>query len=435
MRVPRFIVALAVALSTLTAAPSASAQGWLNRVKDKAKEKIQQRVDQTTDSVTDAAYSKGENAVKCVVGDKACIRKAEAAGQHVAVVNAQGKAVSSTDSASAIAAANGATGSLATPSGAATLNATAADPHNDFTPGTDVLFQTDFATQPVGDFPRNVQLQKGNAEIVAFNGGKYLRATDGTHIRIPLPSVLPQRFTLEFDAMASTGWTMHVELNPDATGEQPRGEVRFSNSGDAVIDPYKGAQSGSSVGQELKGQLIHCAIMADSNYVKVYINGTRVGNSPNAPLGRSRVIEIYLPASRNEPALLGNIRVAAGGRDMYQALSTEGRFTTHGILFATGSAAIDPSSATVLTQIGQMLQQHGDLKLEIDGHTDNVGSAASNMTLSDQRAAAVKQYLVSNFQVDASRLTSKGFGATKPVAPNTTDDGRAQNRRVELVKM
>ena len=429
-------IALALG-ATLLAAPSAHAQGWMDRIKNKAKEKIQQRVDQTTDSVTDAAYSKGENAVKCVVGDKACIKKAEAAGKAVAVVTAQGQAVSSADSANAIAAANGATGSLATagPNAATTVNAAAADPHNDFTPGTDVLFQTDFAAQTVGDFPRNIQLVKGNAEIVATNGGKYLRATDGTTVRIPLPTVLPQRFTLEFDVMASTGWTVHVSLNPDSHGEQPRGEVHFSNSGDAMIDPYKGAQSGSSVGHELKNQLMHCAIMADSNYVKVYINGTRVGNSPNAPLGRSNVIEIYLPAGRDEPALLGNIRVAAGGRDMYQALSTEGRFTTHGILFATGSAAIDPGSATVLSQIGTMLQQHPDLRIEIDGHTDNVGAASANMTLSDQRAAAVKQYLVSNFQIDASRLASKGFGASKPVASNATADGRQQNRRVELVKL
>jgi len=437
MRHPRLAAAAVAACTLITVLPTtASAQGWLDRVKKKAKETIQQRTDQATDSVTNAAFDKAEHVVKCVVGDKQCIKNAQAAGQAVAVVNAQGQPVSSADSARAIAQATGATGSLATGAAApATMNATAADPHNDFTPGTDVLFQTDFAGQTVGDFPRNVQLKSGNAEIVNFNGGTYLRATDGTHVLIPLPTVLPQRFTLEFDMLASTGWNVTVETNPDPQGGQAHGVLKFSNSGDAYIDPDKGAASGSSIGQELKNQLIHAAVMADSNYVKIYINGQRLGNSPNAPLGRSKNIEIYLPASRDEPALLGNIRVAAGGRDMYQALSTEGHFTTHGINFATGSAAIDPSSASTLSQIGQMLQQHPDLKLEIDGHTDNVGSAASNMTLSDQRAAAVKQYLVSNFQVDPSRLASKGFGATKPIAPNTTEDGRAQNRRVDLVKL
>lgn len=438
MRHPRLAAAVVAACTLVSVLPAtASAQGWLDRVKKKAKETIQQRTDQATDSATNAAFDKAEHVVKCAVGDKTCIKNAEAAGQSVAVVNAQGQAVSTADSASAIAAANGATGSLASGGAAApaTLNATGADPHNDFTPGTDVLFQTDFADQPVGDFPRNIQLESGNAEIVNMNGGKYLRATDGTTVLIPLTSVLPQRFTLEFDVMVSTGWDTHVNLAPDAKDNEPHGQILFSNSGSARISPAKGAESGSDVGTDYKDRLMHAQIMADSNYVKVYINGVRAGNSPNAPLGRSKTIEIYLPADRGNPALLGNIRVAAGGRDMYQALSTEGRFTTHGINFATGSAAIDPTSATTLQQIGQMLQQHPDLKLEIDGHTDNVGSAASNMTLSDQRAASVKQYLVSNFQIDASRLTSKGFGATRPVAPNTTDDGRAQNRRVELVKI
>ena len=82
-----------------------------------------------------------------------------------------------------------------------------------------------------------------------------------------------------------------------------------------------------------------------------------------------------------------------------------------------------------------MLQQHADLRIEIDGHTHNVGAAAANQTLSDKRAAAVKQYLVKNFQIDGSRLSSKGFGSSRPVASNETADGRQQNRRVELVKM
>ncbi len=89
----------------------------------------------------------------------------------------------------------------------------------------------------------------------------------------------------------------------------------------------------------------------------------------------------------------------------------------------------------VLKEIGDMLKQHSDLKIEIVGHTDNVGGAASNQTLSEKRAAAVKEYLVKNYQIDASRLASKGFGASKPVASNDTPDGRQANRRVELVKM
>ena len=112
----------------------------------------------------------------------------------------------------------------------------------------------------------------------------------------------------------------------------------------------------------------------------------------------------------------------------------DGRVSTHGILFATNSDAIRPESAPTLEEIATMLQQHPDLKLTIEGHTDNVGAAAANQALSERRAAAVRQYLISHFQIDGARLTSKGFGATKPAASNDTPEGRQQNRRVELVK-
>lgn len=82
-----------------------------------------------------------------------------------------------------------------------------------------------------------------------------------------------------------------------------------------------------------------------------------------------------------------------------------------------------------------MLTEHGDLKLTIEGHTDNVGAAASNQTLSEKRAAAVRQYLIDKHSVDASRLTAKGLGSTKPTTSNDTPEGRQNNRRVELVKM
>jgi outer membrane protein OmpA-like peptidoglycan-associated protein len=88
----------------------------------------------------------------------------------------------------------------------------------------------------------------------------------------------------------------------------------------------------------------------------------------------------------------------------------------------------------VLKEIAGTMKQHDDLKLLIEGHTDNVGSAASNLALSDARAAAVKAALVGEFGIAADRLTTKGLGDTKPAVPNTTSEGRAQNRRVELVK-
>ena len=419
-------------------ATPAHGQGMLDRMKQKAQEKVQAKADQAADSLTQAALDKTESAVKCVISNLSCIQKAEEAGQPVIVVNAQGKSVSSADSARAV---SSATKSMATaaptapaptpvPAGPGTEGAEVAVNH-DFTPGTRVIWATDFARDPVGDFPRRLKLYQGNFETASFQGQHLLRTTSGGEVIVPLPEVLPRQFTLEFDYTGGGAWSMSVNFQED------KGNVYFRIDGTAGIassDNIGNSSSTVDIGSDPEGRLIHCQVMADGDYVKVYVNGKRAAQSPSAKLGRSNQLIFSFQAVNEAPAYLGNIRVAAGGKNMYEALESEGRFTTHDILFATGSATLDPRSTATLTEIGQMLKDHTDLKIEIDGHTDNVGNAAANTTLSDQREASVKQYLVKNFQIDAGRLGSRGFGASKPVAPNTTADGRQQNRRVELVK-
>jgi outer membrane protein OmpA-like peptidoglycan-associated protein len=100
--------------------------------------------------------------------------------------------------------------------------------------------------------------------------------------------------------------------------------------------------------------------------------------------------------------------------------------------FETGKAIIKESSFNSLNALALLMEKRGGLKLKIDGHTDNVGSAAMNKTLSQKRADAAKTYLVKR-GVDATRITAKGYGKDKPVAPNTTPEGRAKNRRVEFL--
>ncbi len=106
----------------------------------------------------------------------------------------------------------------------------------------------------------------------------------------------------------------------------------------------------------------------------------------------------------------------------------------YGIYFDFNQATIRPQSKPALAAIAQLLAQHPQWKLEIDGHTDSIGSAAYNLALSRRRAESVKAALVSTYQVSAARLTTGGFGATHPVATNATLEGRALNRRVELTR-
>lgn len=125
--------------------------------------------------------------------------------------------------------------------------------------------------------------------------------------------------------------------------------------------------------------------------------------------------------------------VTFGAEEMRKAIASTGRVAVYGILFDVDKATIRPESDTVLVEVVKLLQMDGALLLEVQGHTDATGSADHNRALSLKRAEAVVAALTAR-GIAGSRLTAQGFGADKPVGDNATDDGRRQNRRVELVR-
>jgi outer membrane protein OmpA-like peptidoglycan-associated protein len=129
------------------------------------------------------------------------------------------------------------------------------------------------------------------------------------------------------------------------------------------------------------------------------------------------------------------MKLAVGEPDTRNKLINEGKFSTTGILFDVNSASIKPESYGSLKDVADVLKDNANIHVKIIGHTDNDGDAAMNMALSKKRAESVKSALVSDFSIDASRLETDGKGASEPVAPNTTPQGKAQNRRVEFVKL
>ena len=114
-------------------------------------------------------------------------------------------------------------------------------------------------------------------------------------------------------------------------------------------------------------------------------------------------------------------------------IDKSGHVAVYGVEFDTGKATLKPDSEKVLAELQKLLTTQPDWKLKIEGHTDSTGTKAGNQTLSQQRAGSVVAWLVKN-GVAASRLTAAGLGDTKPIADNSTPEGRARNRRVELVK-
>jgi OmpA-OmpF porin, OOP family len=126
--------------------------------------------------------------------------------------------------------------------------------------------------------------------------------------------------------------------------------------------------------------------------------------------------------------------VATTADALSSGLTATGHSVVNGILFDTGKAEVKPESAPALQEVVKLLKQDARLKVYVVGHTDNVGGLAANMDLSRRRAAAVVQTLTGQYGVAADRLQAYGDGPYAPLASNDSDDGRALNRRVELVK-
>ena len=419
MQVAALFAAILIAPAVLPA------QSLKDRIKRRAEQSVGRRIDK---------------AVDCAMGDSKCIEKAKAEGKTVNDVPVK----ESPDAAAASAASTETAAASSSSAGADALKpGEGAWANYDFKPGERILYADDFTTDEVGDFPRSLEFKEGSMEIVEWQGGRYLRATgDDNQFVLNLPETLPQRYTIEFDYANPSGYGwggLLIGFNGEnARNEGAANRFRCNHDNAGLDGGGEGIpQAVKAPAGSLASKMFRCRLMVDGSYAKVYVNETRLANVPNAKLGRTNKLyfTIYTREADKNPAMLGNIRVAAGGKKLYDALAEKGRVATQGIYFDTGSDRIRPESTPTLKEIGAMLTEHADLKLAIEGHTDNLGSATSNQTLSDKRAAAVVRYLVESAGVSADRLSSKGFGAEKPATSNDTPKGRQSNRRVELVRM
>lgn len=422
----RFIGALTLIAAGAGLVQPAAAQSIGDRLKRKVQEKVERKADDAMDKVA-----------SCVVGDAACVEKARKEGKTVQMTDAKGAPVSS---------ATAATPESLKPGEGAWAN-------YDFVPGERVLFAEDFSKDRVGNFPKRFELIDGNMEIVEWQGKRWLRMASGGKFTVALPEVLPNRFTVEFDLTIPWGGMSLYGHAPDVNNPNGRGApnsvvvvqgseagvYRGQRKGESVVDPRSiipalsddYSKAGISAPYRVR-------VQGDGKYLKVYLNEHRVSNIPNADFARTKTLTFDFEQNTWSGAqaapLLGNLSINAGGKELYDALAADGRVATQGILFDTGSDVIKPHSTPTLEEIATMLREHADLKLLIEGHTDNVGDAAANQALSEKRAAAVKAYLVSK-GIDAARLQSSGLGATKPKTGNDTAEGRQTNRRVELVRL
>lgn len=171
-----------------------------------------------------------------------------------------------------------------------------------------------------------------------------------------------------------------------------------------------------------------------------------VGTVPNGQGGAPVSVLVYTSAAVNgdtqaaatyiqivEPKAMQTGQVTVNAKALADGLQSKGRVALYGLYFDTGKAVIRPESNGQLAEMAKLLKAQPGLKVYIVGHTDNQGASQVNEGLSRQRAQAVVNALVSSYQIDPVRLQARGVGSLAPVATNASEDGRAQNRRVEMV--
>jgi outer membrane protein OmpA-like peptidoglycan-associated protein len=179
---------------------------------------------------------------------------------------------------------------------------------------------------------------------------------------------------------------------------------------------------------------MHVSVAYTNGKLKAYMDETRLINIPRIDFDPKGITLYTYHASDERLFYVKNVRIAEGGVKYYDRVMQDGKIVATGIRFDTGKSTLKPESMGVINEIYELMEKYPDLNFSVEGHTDNVGDDASNMSLSADRAERVKLTLV-EMGIDGGRLTSKGLGESIPMDDNNLPEGRANNRRVEFVKI
>ncbi len=340
----------------------------------------------------------------------------------------------------------------------------------DFVPGEKVISIENFANDAVGDFPARWNTNS-TGEVVTLNGreGKWLKLNKkGAYHLEPLTN-FPENFTLEFDIAVNndfsyysneiyftitnlvkpedfanydhfTRWTgqhsVRLVLHPiDAGNQRSTTRIMATTDGNFTINNEVQVNNWNAI----KNNFAHVSIWRQKQRVRVYINQEKVWDIPRlfSPTATYNAL-VVATGSFNQSQdyyVINNFRMAVGAADTRNKLIEEGKFVTRGILFDVNSANIKPESYGTLKDIANVLKENPDVKVRVIGHTDSDGDDKKNMELSRKRAESVRSALQKEFGIDAARIEVDGKGESEPVDKNDTPEGKANNRRVEFIKI
>lgn len=329
------------------------------------------------------------------------------------------------------------------PTPASTKTLESAYAKSDFVPGDEIMFEDDLVGEQMGEFPSKWDLLEGNAEIASVNGKTVINLTDISTEIMPLmknqKNYLTEAFTLEFDFLGgSDEKSIYCDYIIHLKNIEGEDVATINLNGTASGWAYTSWITASGEQRENRSAALakeeewnHVALSFNKRALKVYFNGSRIVNIPNC--ARPQYFTLQRSIWEDHRNLMTNVRLCKGAVPLYNRLITDGKIITYAITFDIGKANIKPESMTEINRIAQLMKDNGDLKFEVQGHTDNTGTVAGNQKLSEQRAQAIVNKLV-EMGIAANRLSAKGMGQSAPLADNSTDEGRAKNRRVEFVK-
>jgi OmpA-OmpF porin, OOP family len=417
--------------------------GVLNRAKQSVKNKVNQKIDQKIDKGID----KGINKVDTVI-----------TGQNGSTTNGDTKK----DRDKMIVT------SESTP--AQTGTSIKVNSKFDFVPGGKIIAFEDFSQDAVGDFPDKWNTtSSGEIKTIGGQMGKWLALTKPGIFYPEFIHQLPENFTLEYDVAANSNYkagSARFEISFIKAANDDEMKTVAKNSGDRFR--YTNNSNGISIrihpsydngiydyrtfenGREQQtytnkqnsftnaNNIVHVSIWKQKTRIRMYIDQEKIIDLPKvmtSSINRIIFSPSYAYANKEDMLYLTNFRLAVGDADTRNKLMTEGKFVSHGILFESGSDKINPQSYGAIKEIATVLNENPEIKIKIVGHTDSDGDDANNLKLSEKRAAAVKNALTNDFKIDAARMETSGKGEAVPIESNTTAEGKANNRRVEFIKL
>ncbi len=435
----RFLILLLAA--GISSSAAAQFGNLLNRAKQKANDKVNQKIDQKLDKAADKVVNGADDAVsgKSKPGNNNGNGNGNNGGNET---EAMGK---------------GSTPTLKSYS------------KFDFVPGEKIIAAEDFSQDNVGDFPDKWNTNaSGEIRTIEGTPGKWLALTKPGVYYPEFINNLPDNFTVEFDAASSSDYSFYsawlltgIAKASDAKsifgtwaafrgGREgigikihPQSAETNKNMGMYEYQVYeKGEETMKSAGGQTSftntKKIAHISIWRQKSRIRVYVNQEKIIDLPRALNGSYNKIVFapdYAYHKDVDVLYISNLRVAVGAPDTRNKLITEGKFVTHGIHFDVNSANIKPESYGAVKDIANVLNENADVRVKIVGHTDADGDDKANMDLSKKRADAVKVLLTKEFGIDAGRMETDGKGETQPTDKNTSAEGKANNRRVEFIKL